>query len=215
MPWTCPQIEERLSDYLDHALPSTEAQEFEAHVHDCARCAPLVARVSVLLQGIRQLEPLDAPLHLVPQILDRTLGPRQEEKGLARWLRALRPLFQPQFALGATAVLATLFLMGATILPVHVRKTDLHPGTLFRSANRQAHMAYAHSVKFVNDMRVVYEIQSRLRAEPSPAQQPQAPSAPSSDPQQKSQGDHNGHSANSSLELLACALLPDAGRNSQ
>jgi hypothetical protein len=40
---------------------------------------------------------------------------------------------------------------------------DLAPATIYRNANSKAHLAYARGTKFFSDMRVVYEIQSRLR----------------------------------------------------
>jgi hypothetical protein len=40
---------------------------------------------------------------------------------------------------------------------------DLHPVTIYRNTDRQAHLVYARGTKFVSDLRVVYEIQSRLR----------------------------------------------------
>ena len=39
---------------------------------------------------------------------------------------------------------------------------DLRPATIYRNADRQAHLVYARSTKFVSDLRVVYEIQTRL-----------------------------------------------------
>jgi hypothetical protein len=39
---------------------------------------------------------------------------------------------------------------------------DLSPVNVYRNVDRQAHLVYARSTKFVSDLRVVYEIQSRL-----------------------------------------------------
>ena len=47
--------------------------------------------------------------------------------------------------------------------PAKLKKADFNPISIARSANRTAHLIYARSVKFVNDLRVVYEIQSRLQ----------------------------------------------------
>jgi len=47
----------------------------------------------------------------------------------------------------------------------HPKLADLKPATIYRNADRSAHLAYASGVKFVNDLRVVNEIQSRLREE--------------------------------------------------
>jgi len=40
---------------------------------------------------------------------------------------------------------------------------DLHPVNIYRNANSRAHVAYARGTKFFSDLRVVNEIQSRLR----------------------------------------------------
>jgi hypothetical protein len=42
---------------------------------------------------------------------------------------------------------------------------DLSPVNLYRNADRQAHLVYARGSKFISDLRVVYEIQSRLHQE--------------------------------------------------
>jgi hypothetical protein len=78
------------------------------------------------------------------------------------------------------------------ITPGKIKRADFNPADLFRAANRQVHLTYARSVKFVNDLRVVYEIQSRLQPapEPSPTSTPlpqqQRPKPAPSTPQQKS-----------------------------
>ena len=54
----------------------------------------------------------------------------------------------------------------------NVTAAELHPANVLRAANRQAHLTYARGVKFVNDLRVVYEIQSRFASQPEPAASP-------------------------------------------
>ena len=57
--------------------------------------------------------------------------------------------------------------------PAKLMQGGFESGKYFaRSANRQAHLAYARGAKFVNDLRVVYEIQSRLQPEQEPANSP-------------------------------------------
>jgi hypothetical protein len=40
---------------------------------------------------------------------------------------------------------------------------DFRPAAIYQKADQQAHLVIARSVKYVSDLRVVYEIQSRLR----------------------------------------------------
>jgi anti-sigma factor RsiW len=161
MTWTCEQTEARLSDYLDGVLNPAELTEFTEHVPTCARCAPLVASVSDLLTGLHAMEPVAEPPRLVYAILDNTLGPRELA---ASWFRRLASL---RFAYGALSVVATLiiFVTASGFNWRHPKLADLKPATIIFNANRTAHLAYGSSVKFVNDLRVVNEIQSRLREE--------------------------------------------------
>ena len=114
-------------------------------------------------------------------------------------------------AVAALSLVISLHALGAS--PARLKHTDLNPMGLVRSANRHAHLAYARSARFVNDLRVVYEIQTRLRPEAEPAQGQKPPSPVPSD-QQKSQGTpHPGRSVNRVTQVMAFALLSDPVRS--
>jgi anti-sigma factor RsiW len=218
MNWNCPQIEERLSDYLDGLLSASERAEFEAHAAGCARCTQLVAQVGGMVRRVQSLEPIEAPARLVSAILDQTLGPRAPKHGWRRWLAWGPTLLQPRFAIGmATAAASVIILLYAAGLnPAKIHKGDLNPINIYRSMNRQSHLVYARGVKYVNDLRVVYEIQSRLRPPDSPAREEQPPAQPpSAQPEQKSQGSpHPGRSSNRSSSLYAFVVAQTFVRSS-
>ena len=165
MTWTCDQLEARLSDYLEGLLQGPERAEFEAHANSCADCAPLVASVRNLVGEMHAMEVLETPPRLVYSILDKTLGPRETATGWQGFLNAIRGLATPKFAYGAASVMATLIIvLGASGFSLRKPKlADLRPAAIYQSADRQAHLVFARSVKYVSDLRVVYEIQSRLR----------------------------------------------------
>jgi anti-sigma factor RsiW len=218
MNWNCAQVEERLSDYLDNLLSAAERAEFEAHAADCARCTQLVAQVGGLVRRVQSLEPIEAPARLVSAILDQTLGPRAPKHGWRSWLAWAPTLLQPRFAIGmATAAASLLILLyAAGVNPAKIHKGDLNPLNIYRSANRQSHLVYARGVKYVNDLRVVYEIQSRLRPPDSPAREEQTPAQPpAAQPDQKSQGSpHPGRSSNRSSSLYAFVVAQTFVRSS-
>jgi anti-sigma factor RsiW len=193
MSWTCEQTEARLSDYLDGVLNPAELAEFAAHVPSCTRCAPLVASVSDLLTGLHGMEQIEAPPRLVYSILDKTLGPRESVTGwraIFGWIRSTTSI---RFAYGTLSVAATLvlFVTASGLNWRHPKVADLRPATIYRKANSSAHLAYASSVKFVNDLRVVNEIQSRLR-EDSELQATPENVIPATSPQQKEPGSSDG-----------------------
>jgi anti-sigma factor RsiW len=186
MSWTCEQIEARLSDYLDGAVAGTERTAFEAHVGECERCAPLVAHVSQLLSGMHSMEQLEAPPRLVYSILDKTLGPRETATGWAAVLGWVRGMASMRFAYGALSVAGALVILLSTV-GFSWRKpklADLQPANIYRNADKRAHLAYAKTTKFVNDLRVVSEIQSRLRQDSDLQTNPESV-APSPSPEKQ------------------------------
>ncbi|HUJ32148.1 MAG TPA: zf-HC2 domain-containing protein [Candidatus Acidoferrum sp.] len=216
MDWNCTYTEERLSDYLEGALTAEESAAFSAHARVCANCGPLVARVSSLVNQMHRLEPMEQPEHLVSKILDATLGPQPSKEGWRRWFTWAPAMLQPRFAMGIATVAAccVIVVQAGGITPGKLRRANLNPADMFRSANRQAHLTYARGVKFVNDLRVVYEIQSRLEPAPAPAtippsprQEPETKPQPSN-PQQKSET-HPGHSEARSERIFAYIVSSD------
>jgi anti-sigma factor RsiW len=161
MTWTCEQTEARLSDYLDGLLQPAEQSAFDLHVNTCERCTPLVASVSHVLGTLHTLEQVEPSPQLVNSILAATLGPQSWRKAKG-WLRSFQ---SPRFVYGVVSVVAT-FVVILTASGFSWRKpklADLAPTTIYRNANSAAHVAYGRGAKFFSDMRVVYEIQSRLR----------------------------------------------------
>ncbi len=160
MNWTCEQTEARLSDYLDGLFQPAEQSAFNLHVNTCERCAPLVAGVAHALGGLYALESVEPPPHLEIAILTATLG-APSWRNLRHWLRSLH---SPRFVYSLASVAATLvvILTASGFSFSKPKLADLHPATIYRNTDRQAHLVYARSVKFVSDLRVVYEIQTRL-----------------------------------------------------
>jgi anti-sigma factor RsiW len=174
MIWTCEQTELLMTDYLDGLLQPEQRRAFDLHVNTCERCTPLVAGVTHAIANLRALPELEIPPRLVYNILDSTLGPRETITGWAAVRAWARRLASPRFAYGALSLAAT-YLMIVTASGVNWKKpklADLSPVNVYRNTDRQAHLAYARSTKYFSDLRVVYEIQSKLR------QDNQLPTAP-------------------------------------
>ena len=177
MNWTCEQTEARLSDYLDGLFQPAEQSAFNQHVNTCERCAPLVAAVARTLGSLYALEPVEPPPQLETAILAATLG---APSYLKRWLKSLQ---SPRFVYGLASAAATLvvLLTASGFSFTKPKLADLHPAKIYRNADRKVHLVYAQSAKFVSDLRVVYEIQTRLNEnDQNPATREQ--SAPKNSP---------------------------------
>jgi len=208
MDWNCTLTEDRLSDYLDGTLTREEKTAFDAHAASCAKCAKQVAEVRSLVTRMQGLEEIAAPPMLVTRIINATSGPRKESRGFKNVLAWRPAVLRPRFVMSLVTVAATILILLYTtgMTPQHLKHADLSPSTMMRTANRQAHLTFAKSVKFVNDLRVVYEIQTRLQpeAEPSPSRPTSEENTPGAKPQEKSQtSPHPGHSQARSTAMFA------------
>jgi hypothetical protein len=192
MTWTCDQIELHLSDYLDGLLQGPERAAFESHADSCPNCIPLLATVTSLVGEMHATPQVEAPAQLVYKILDSTLGPRESASGWQKFRDFLAGIGTPKFAYGATSVFATIMILlwGAGFSFSKPKLADLKPTNVYRNANSSAHIAYAKSKRYVANLRVVYEIQSRLRQDQDNLQAPPTDSLPKSAPE-KSPGQTN------------------------
>lgn len=219
MNWTCAQTEERLSDYLDNRLDPADVAELNRHVDDCAECTRLIERVGSTVRQMRSLAPVEVPSNLVNSILDQTIGERPEKTGWRGWFAWAPFLVQPKFAMGALTCAVTLIILGygLGLSPAKIKNGGLAPSNVYRAANRQAHLTYGRPLKYVNDLKVVYEIQSKLRPEESPArerEQEEVPASPA--PQEKSQQDSRpGRSSTLDANLYAYIVTREAMRSQQ
>ncbi len=220
MNWNCAQIEDRLSDYLDRLLEPDERIAFEAHQLECPTCRALVNRVIGTVSRVHALEPVEPPARLVHAILDGTLGPRAAKAtGWRAWFGWMETVWQPRFALGlATAVMSAMIVFSALGVDFSkLSRQDFYPANIYHAADRQAHILYARGAKFVNDLRVVYEIQSRLQPEARPAQPGEnAPPQPKQNPRQSTAPGRERNRAedlNPNFLLLASAWSGLPGRS--
>jgi Putative zinc-finger len=201
MNWTCTHTEERLMDYLDGALSSAETAEWNAHAATCLSCSRLIAQVGGLVTQMHRIPLIVEPVGLAEKVMDATLGPRAPKRARAGWLSLIPSFWEPRFVMGMVTVAASLLIvLHAT--SAKTGKPSLNPANIFHVANRQVHLTYARSTKFVNDLRVVYEIQSKLtpppesisEPAPTPNSQPQPKDPQPNDPREKSQATpHRSH----------------------
>ena len=212
MTWTCLDTEERLTEYLEGQLAAGERALVEAHLAECAACRALAAQMRWLEARLPHLEPEVEPSGLVYRILEATSGTARK-KPERSWKTIFAGVMSPRLALGVGSVAATIFILfqglGINLKKIHVE--DLNPVNLYRAADRQAHLTYARGARFVNDLRVVYEIRSRLQeasatANP-PEEQPQPKSTPSPQSEHQLKNDLLLHGPARSASAAAASVL--------
>ncbi len=176
------EVENLVSDYLEGQLEAARRSQLEAHLAGCRQCQQTVADVRRVLELCQASEDLEPAPWLVTKIVLATVGERKPS--LREQIAAyFRPVLQPRFAYSlAMAVFSFSIIINAAGINLrHLTLEDLNPRTWVRRADRSGHLLYARAEKFCYDLRVVYEIESRLRqlrpqsGPPSSEQEKEAP----------------------------------------
>jgi hypothetical protein len=193
--------ESLIADALDGTLTAADAAAFARHQADCTPCAQILKETQ---QGKAWMEYLavepEVPADLLQKILTRTSGRSVsgEETGVvpgvplpvravparSTWHRALpvirqvgRQAFEPRLMMTAAmaffSIALTLNLTGIKL--TEVRAADLRPSRVRATLTRQYYSTNEQVMKYYENLRLVYEMEARVRelrrsteAEPTP-----------------------------------------------
>jgi putative zinc finger protein len=189
----CSEFEALLSEALDGQLSAEKRESFQAHAGACAVCGPLLSEAETGRLMLKELVEVEPPRNLIHNILASTTGietarlrapmAAQGERSFGDRLRALAdrlasPLFglirQPRFVMSfGMAFFSLTFAMSvAGVKVTDLKQVDLRPSAL----KRIYYTTTGRIVKYYENIRFVYEIESRVRelkrattpAEPGP-----------------------------------------------
>lgn len=167
----CAEFESTLADYVDGTLGAIESAQVELHAATCAGCREFKAEVMGAASLLKRVEEVEPPADLITRIAFQT--PRGRTRGeldppgfWAEWkTRWVTPLLQPRLAMGmAMTVLSFSMLAKCTGVPQvqHLSAADLSPGHLIENLEDRVVRTKDRLVKNYENLRVVYEIESRL-----------------------------------------------------
>jgi hypothetical protein len=173
----CAEFEALLSEALDGTLSGATRERFKAHSGACPACGPLFVEAEAGMRWLKSVVEVEPPANLIHNILAATTGVETRasvagpaETSLAErargWLTSvLRPAWgtvsQPRFAMSFAMVFCS-FAIGLNVAGVKlssVRNVDLRPSALRRAYYETS----ARAVKYYDNIRFVYEIESRVR----------------------------------------------------
>jgi hypothetical protein len=193
----CHEFDGLLTDALDGVLTSLQLDRFQAHARTCSACGPLLAEVEAGRNWLKDLTEVEPPVSLVTNILASTTGvdtqrlrvnvaapqPRITwlEKAQAWASEAMQPIWatvrQPRFAMsfGMAFFSLSVALSVLGVKPADLRQVSLRPAAL----RHTYYNAQARVVRYYENIRLVYEVESRVRefkrnvtpAEPAPAKE--------------------------------------------
>jgi anti-sigma factor RsiW len=186
----CADVEILLADFVDGTLRSEEKSALEGHLAGCAACSELARDSAGAVAFMARAAVVEAPPELVTRILfELTAGPSHAvvKPSIVRRLfgrlfgGVFESLLQPRFAMGMALTVLSFAIIGRS---THVRQltpSDLDPVKVWTAAEDRVVRWYSRGVKYYDSLKVVYEIQTRLKewAEEQPgASQPQPATSP-------------------------------------
>ncbi len=177
----CQEFDGLLTDALDGVLTGPQLDRFQAHVRTCSACGPLFAEVEAGRNWLKDLTEVEPPASLVTNILVSTTGvdtqrlrvnvpasqPRIPwlEKAQAWFSGAMQPAWatirQPRFAMSFGMA---FFSLSVALSVLGVKPADLRQVSLRPTAIRHTYYnTQARVVRYYENIRFVYEVESRVR----------------------------------------------------
>jgi hypothetical protein len=160
----CTQFDALLSDALEGALKGPKLNDFQSHAKTCEVCGPLFADAQSGQDWLAKLEDVEPPAELVRNILVATSGLRPSwwEHFQATFLTpmvnlARQPRFAMSFGMAFFSLSVTLSIAGVRV--GDLAHLDLRPSAI----KRTYYQTTAKVVKYYENIRVVYEVESRVR----------------------------------------------------
>jgi len=167
---TCAELEILLCDYVDGTLRGAEKTALESHLAECSACAELakdVAGVTAFIDTVAVAEP---PAELLTRILHEIPTGRQKPDRGPSWWRKLfgdwvNTVLSPRYAMGMAMTVLSFSMIAkfAHIEPRKLTQADLDPVKIWAGIDDRAHRSWDRAVKYYDNLRLVIEIQSRLK----------------------------------------------------
>jgi hypothetical protein len=191
----CDECENLLADALDGMLSAADAAALERHQAECPLCAQMYKETEQGRNWMQYLadEPR-VPEGLLEKILARTSGTDQQgvvsgvvapirpQPVRPAWYRnpipVVRQVLEPRLLMTAAmaffSIALTLNLTGIKLS--EVRAADLRPSRLKATLTRQYYSTNEQVMKYYENLRVVYEMEARVRELRRASGQDSAPS---------------------------------------
>jgi len=164
----CAELEILICDYVDGTLAAGPKAELERHLAQCRNCAELARDSAAAVAFMARAAEVEPPPELITRILHDSPWSKAGvvRQGTRSWLRkTLSPLVQPKFAMGMAMTILSFSLLKPFVAPGlrQLKPEDLRPSAVWAAVDDQAHRAWARTVKYYENLKVVYQIQTMLR----------------------------------------------------
>lgn len=168
---TCAELEILLCDYVDGTLRAAEKTALESHLAECSSCAELAKDVAGATAFFEKVADIEPPAELVTRIMHQIpTGRQQKSTDQPSWWRRLfggwvEGVLQPRYVMGMAMTILSFSMLArfAHIPDRPLRPADLDPVKAWQSVDDRSHRIWDRAMKYYDNLRLVIEIQSRLK----------------------------------------------------
>jgi hypothetical protein len=159
----CAEAEVLICDYA--TLSSAERFELERHLGECPACAELARDTTAALAFIESAAEVEPPPELITRILFDAPWSKPQKTKARTWVADLLAGFlQPKFAMSMALTILSLSMLARFVVPVRqLKPADLRPSEVWAGVEDRAVRTWARTVKFYENLKVVYQIQTTLK----------------------------------------------------
>jgi hypothetical protein len=178
----CAELEILICDYVDGTLAPAEKAVVESHLAACPACAELARDSAAAVSFIGHAADVEPPPELITRILFDAPWTRQKvvRRGGFGWLtKWFAPVLRPKFVMGAAMTILSLSMLTKYVAPMRqIKPSDLKPSSVWATIDDKAHLTWARTVKYYENLKVVYQIQTLLRDWQQQGEEQQAAAPP-------------------------------------
>ena len=183
---TCAELEILICDYVDGTLSPEQRAEVQGHLDGCRECAELARDSAAAVAFMEKAAEVEPPPELITKILYDAPWVKEKSTASGLWARLrrwARPMGQPRFVMGALMTLLSFSMLSRYIPMRQLKSSDLRPAAVWATIDGGAQRAWARTVKYYENLKVVYQIQGLLREwqQQEDEQQPAAAAQPTVD----------------------------------
>lgn len=201
----CADFDQLMADAMDGTVGVAQMESFRSHAAACANCGPLFTLAERGMRFVQALPEVEPPKTLVHNILAATTMAEESVAVAAverkpSWLRrvvdvispnlapAMANLMQPRLAMTAAAAFfsISMLLNVSGVKLSNLRAQDLKPSAISNTASIQYHETTAKVVKYYENLRIVYEMETKI-AELKKLVSEEPATTPQNEKQQKKQ----------------------------
>ena len=184
----CAELEQLICDYVDGTLTAARKAEVERHLETCRACAEVARDSAAAVAFMERAADVEPPPELITRILFDAPWTRKAPAKSRGWLinklsKLIAPVVQPRFVMGMAMTILSFSILSKFVPMQQLKAADLRPSEVWASLDDRAHRAWARSVKYYDNLKVVYQIQTLLRDWQQQAEDQKAakPSEPKTD----------------------------------